>query len=181
MMSDTTARGVDVPNVGTPAPDEAVSDEAVSNEAVSDEAVSNEAVSDEAVSDEAVSDEAVSNEAVPTEPVPDRIVSDGPGFEVLVRFCKALGDETRLRLVMLLAQQETGRAMCVSRLARELETTAPNISQHLNVLKDLDLVHSERRRYRIHYFLNRERLARYVRLMRAVLGDADSSHLTDRR
>ncbi|MFP4345485.1 MAG: ArsR/SmtB family transcription factor [Anaerolineales bacterium] len=89
----------------------------------------------------------------------------------LARFFKALGDETRLRLVALLAQQEPGAALCVSRLARELETTVPNISQHLRVLKDLGLVYGERRRYRIHYYLDPERLAVYRDLIRTLLGD----------
>lgn len=90
----------------------------------------------------------------------------------LARFFKALGDETRLRLVALLAQQEPDAALCVSRLARELETTVPNVSQHLRVLKDLGLVYGERRRYRIHYFLNPARLAEYRELTRELLGQA---------
>ena len=44
----------------------------------------------------------------------------------LARFFKALGDETRLRLIALLARQQAGKAMCVERLARELETTTSN-------------------------------------------------------
>lgn len=101
--------------------------------------------------------------------------------EAVVRFFKALGDDTRLRLVILLAQQETGCAMCVTRLAQELETTAPNISQHLGVLKELDLVYGERRRYRIHYFLNRDRFAYYICLMRVILGDVAGLLYTERR
>ncbi len=88
----------------------------------------------------------------------------------LARFFKALGDETRLRLVALLAQQEPGSALCVGRLAGELNTTASNVSQHLRVLKDLGLVHGERRGYRIHYFLDQARLAAYRGLAREVLG-----------
>jgi ArsR family transcriptional regulator, arsenate/arsenite/antimonite-responsive transcriptional repressor len=89
----------------------------------------------------------------------------------LARFFKALGDETRLRLVSLLAQQESGRAMCVGRLARELGVTDSAVSQHLRVLKDLGLVHVQRRGYRLHYFLDSERLAVYRRLIREQLGD----------
>jgi DNA-binding transcriptional ArsR family regulator len=74
------------------------------------------------------------------------------------RFFKALGDETRLRLVALLAQQEPGNALCVGRLASELETTMSNVSQHLRVLKDLGLVRGQRRGYRIHYFLDQTQL-----------------------
>jgi DNA-binding transcriptional ArsR family regulator len=89
----------------------------------------------------------------------------------LVRFYKALGDETRLKLVALLAQQEPGRAMCVGRLARELGVTASAVSQHLRVLKDLGLVRGERRGYRLHYFLDPERLAAYHDLVREHLGE----------
>ncbi len=88
----------------------------------------------------------------------------------LARFFKALADETRLRLVALLARQEPGNAFCVGRLAHELETTDSNVSQHLRVLKDLGLVHKERRGYQLHYFINEERLRAYRRLGQELLG-----------
>ena len=90
----------------------------------------------------------------------------------LSRFFRALGDETRLHLVALLAQQEPGRALCVGRLARELDVTPSAVSQHLRVLKDLGLLHRERRSYRVHYFLDQERLAEYRNLARELLGEA---------
>jgi DNA-binding transcriptional ArsR family regulator len=88
----------------------------------------------------------------------------------LTRFFKALADETRLSLVALLTQQEPGRALCVGRLAQELDVTPSAVSQHLRVLKDLGLVQAERRGYRIHYFLRSERLAAYQELIREYLG-----------
>jgi len=88
----------------------------------------------------------------------------------LARFFKALADETRLHLVVLLTRQEAGSALCVGRLAQELNTTASNVSQHLRVLKDLGLVRKERRSYRVHYFLDRDRLAAYRRLGQRLLG-----------
>ena len=90
----------------------------------------------------------------------------------LSRFFRALGDETRLHLVTLLARQERGRALCVGRLARELDVTPSAVSQHLRVLKDLGLVRGERRSHRIHYFLDQERLAEYQKLARELLGEA---------
>lgn len=90
----------------------------------------------------------------------------------LARFFKALGDDTRLRLVALLVRQHPGQAMCVSRLARELGTTTPNVSQHLRVLKDLGLLQGQRRRHRIHYFLNIDRLAHYQALAGELLGQS---------
>jgi len=90
----------------------------------------------------------------------------------LACFFKALGDETRLRLVALLARQESGNMLCVGRLAGELKTTTSNVSQHLRVLKHLGLVRGERRGYRIHYFLDQDRLAAYRNLARELLGTA---------
>jgi DNA-binding transcriptional ArsR family regulator len=89
----------------------------------------------------------------------------------LARFFKALGDETRLRLVAMLARQEPGSAMCVGRLASELGVTASAASQHLRILKDLGLVRGERRGYRLHYFLDLKRLANYQDLVREHLGE----------
>jgi len=88
----------------------------------------------------------------------------------LTRFFKALADDTRLRLVVLLAQQQPGRALCVGRLAQELSVTASAVSQHLRVLKDLGLVRAQRRGYRVHYHLDRERLASYRDLIQSQLG-----------
>jgi DNA-binding transcriptional ArsR family regulator len=88
----------------------------------------------------------------------------------LTRFFKALADETRLGLVALLTEQEPGRALCVGRLAQQLDVTPSAVSQHLRVLKDLGLVRAERRGYRIHYFLDSERLAAYQGLIRKQLG-----------
>jgi DNA-binding transcriptional ArsR family regulator len=91
-------------------------------------------------------------------------------INVLVQFYKALADETRLRLIQLLAGQAPGHARCVSCLANALETTASNVSQHLKALKDLGLVQSSRRGYRIHYVLDHNRVAEYDRLRVELLG-----------
>ena len=88
----------------------------------------------------------------------------------LAQFYKALGDETRLRLVALLRRQGQGHMLCVGRLAGVLEVTPSAVSQHLRVLKDLGLVASTRMGQRIHYRLADARLAHYRELARAELG-----------
>ena len=50
-------------------------------------------------------------------------------IRTLTQFYKALGDETRLRLVALLAGQCQGRALCVGRLAEKLSVSPSAISQ----------------------------------------------------
>jgi len=93
-----------------------------------------------------------------------------PTFRDLAQFYKALGDETRLQLVALLARQQPGRALCVGRLAHDLGVTPSAVSQHLRVLKDLGLVQADRQGYRIHYYLDTERLSAYQTLARDRLG-----------
>jgi len=97
----------------------------------------------------------------------------------LARFYKALGDDTRLGLVELLARQEPGSALCVGRLAQDLGVSSSTVSQHLRVLKDLGLVRGERRGYRIHYFLDEARLAAYQDLARERLGEGFAAPIID--
>lgn len=93
----------------------------------------------------------------------------------LYQFYKALGDKTLLRLVALLAQQRKGNAMCVGRLGRELNTTSSNISQHLRILKSLNLVRSRRSGYKVHYFLDQEQFQYYQTLAESVFGNASEN------
>lgn len=80
---------------------------------------------------------------------------------------KALADPTRLRLLRLLAAQREGRALCVHALADRLGISQPAASQHLGVLRELELVRGDQVGVRVHYYLNRERLEE----CRAILTD----------
>ena len=57
-------------------------------------------------------------------------------FQTLLQFFKALADETRLKLLGILANREYS----VEELAALLQLKAPTISHHLTKLKELDLV-----------------------------------------
>ena len=89
----------------------------------------------------------------------------------LVRVYKALGDRTRLRLVKLLADLQSGDARCVNALAAELGVSQPAVSQHLGVLRAADLVIGERRGYHVHYRLDAAALAVYRRQAFVLLGE----------
>jgi len=56
--------------------------------------------------------------------------------EIMLRFCKAMADESRLKIVGLLSTAEHS----VQQLASTLELKEPTVSHHLAVLKQLDLV-----------------------------------------
>ncbi len=70
----------------------------------------------------------------------------------------ALSDPTRLRLLQILSRQQPQGALCVNGLAFRLGVTQPAVSQHLKVLKDIGLVKGERMGYRVHYYIDREKL-----------------------
>ena len=59
-----------------------------------------------------------------------------PEFPVVLEFFKALANESRLRLLGLLAQRELN----VHELAAELRLTEPTVSHHLAVLKRLGIL-----------------------------------------
>jgi ArsR family transcriptional regulator len=62
---------------------------------------------------------------------------------------KALSDETRLRIMRLLAI--TNRQVCVCEFVDALELPQYQVSKHLNVLKNADLVDGERRGTWVYY------------------------------
>lgn len=99
----------------------------------------------------------------------------------------ALGDPTRLRLIRLLCQQHAPNALCVNALAHTLGVTQSAVSQHLRVLRAIDLVRGERRGYHIHYFINRETLERCRNLVSTALtieesdGEESKEHCPIRR
>ncbi|MFF2479886.1 ArsR/SmtB family transcription factor [Paenibacillus sp. NPDC058071] len=65
---------------------------------------------------------------------------------------KLLSDKTRLTIIALLNERE----LCVCDIVDILETSQPNISQHLKKLKTGGLVTETRRSQWIYYSLNRE-------------------------
>lgn len=63
---------------------------------------------------------------------------------------KALGDETRLRIINLLMENE----LCVCELETILLVSQPNISRHLQKLKQSGLITSKRDGQWIHYLID---------------------------
>lgn len=70
----------------------------------------------------------------------------------LAKVYKALGDESRLRIVEALA----GRTHCVCDLARALGISQPTLSHHLKILRETGLVKGEKEGQSIFCSLNRE-------------------------
>ncbi len=80
----------------------------------------------------------------------------GPPEDV-ARLCRALGVETRVRMLALLHK----RTLCVGALARALGITDAAVSQHLRVLRDAGLVVAERRGHFVHYAVDPDAVRRW--------------------
>lgn len=79
---------------------------------------------------------------------------DPSQINTLVQFYGALADETRLKLIGLLALKPS----CGQDLATQLGVSAPTVSHHIHKLKKLDLVTSVREDNTIFYALNTSKL-----------------------
>ncbi len=73
-------------------------------------------------------------------------------MDATVSFAKALGDPTRLRVIVALREQE----LCVCELCDALEVTQSTLSTHLTLLRESGLVVVRREGKWIYYALARE-------------------------
>ena len=69
-----------------------------------------------------------------------------------VEFCKALADETRQQILVMLLEGEK----CVSDIVDAFTMSQPTISHHLNVLKQFGLVTSRKEGKQVFYAINRD-------------------------
>jgi len=102
----------------------------------------------------------------------------------LAEIFKALSDPTRLRLVRLLGDQDTGEAncgcgsqrfLCVNALAEKVGVSQSAVSQHLRVLRQVGLVYGTRKGSFMHYALAPEGLEKYKATLNEVLGSSFSA------
>lgn len=68
----------------------------------------------------------------------------------LIEFFKLASDETRLRIIILLAQKE----LAVCEICGILKLSQPKVSKHLGKLRDMNFVNDTRRDRFIFYSLN---------------------------
>ena len=81
---------------------------------------------------------------------------------------RALGDETRMEMIALLAAADG--ELCVCEIEAHFDLAQPTISHHLRLLREAGIVTSERRGAWVHYALDRdtvERIERFSSLLRS--------------
>lgn len=86
----------------------------------------------------------------------------------LVDVFKILSDETRLRIIILLAQQD----LCVCELVGILDVSQPKISKNLSKLRDVNLVIDERKEKFVFYKLRTENIV-LISIVKNILENLD--------
>ena len=77
-------------------------------------------------------------------------MTEGERHKKLLHTFKALSEESRLRILMLLKHGE----LCVCDIAENLDMTQPNISFHLSMLKEAGLIGDRKQGRWTYYSLN---------------------------
>ncbi len=86
-------------------------------------------------------------------------------IEQIVRFCRALGLNTRLQILLHLC----GRTLCVGALAARLDVGQSAVSQHLRILRDAGVVSAERLGSFVHYRIDEVAVQNCIDIMERLL------------
>lgn len=73
-------------------------------------------------------------------------------MDKITNLFKILSDETRLRMVLLMYQEQ----LCVCEISGVLEAPQPRVSKNLSKLRDLNLVDDERKERYVFYTLRKD-------------------------
>ena len=88
-----------------------------------------------------------------------------------VDFCRALGDETRQKLLKLLQQEGE---QCVGCLVEHFGLSQPTISHHLLLLKRAGLVKSRKAGKQVYYAIHHENVVECCGILLTTLTTADA-------
>jgi len=83
----------------------------------------------------------------------------------VIEILKALSVSSRIQIIKLIRDKK----LCVNAIARNLSITQSAVSQHLKVLKDRNVVYSERYGSIIHYQLKKEKIEEFRNVLSKIL------------
>ncbi len=75
-------------------------------------------------------------------------------MDELLQILKALAEENRLKIVVLLLEKD----YCVGALAKRLGISKAAVSQHMKVLRENGIVKGEKRGYSTHYVVQKDKI-----------------------
>ncbi len=103
-------------------------------------------------------------------PTPDDL---RPLFRAHAELCKALASEHRLALMYALSD---GGERCVSDLATHVGISVHNVSQHLRVLKERQLLQSRKEAQTVYYSITNPKFVQACNLIRQALVEQHQAH-----
>lgn len=71
-------------------------------------------------------------------------------MQQLIQTFKALSDETRLKILLILSK----RSICAKGLSKHLGITPAAVSQHVKILKEAEIIEGQKDGYFVRYTLN---------------------------
>jgi ArsR family transcriptional regulator len=75
-------------------------------------------------------------------------------MDQIIQIFKALSDETRLRILIMVSR----RSICAKGIAKHLGISEAAVSQHMKVLKDAGIIQSEKTGYFVKYTIQEQHL-----------------------
>ncbi|KXG77674.1 ArsR/SmtB family transcription factor [Thermotalea metallivorans] len=93
-------------------------------------------------------------------------------MEQIVQIFKALGDETRLKILIILSR----RRICAKGIAKHLDISEAAVSQHIKVLKEAGIIVGEKVGYYVHYDLQEPMLLEIVKFIEQMNNDYTMSN-----
>lgn len=90
-------------------------------------------------------------------------------MEQAVQIFKALGDETRLKILIILSR----RKICAKGIAKHLNISEAAVSQHLKILKESGIVVGVKSGYFVHYILQEDILSDLLKFIEHISNEQD--------
>jgi ArsR family transcriptional regulator len=88
-------------------------------------------------------------------------------MDQIVQIFKALGDETRLKILIILSR----RRICAKGISKHLAISEAAVSQHLKVLKEVGVIVGEKAGYYVHYNMQEPILLEIVKFIEQMNND----------
>jgi len=84
-----------------------------------------------------------------------------------IKVFKAIGDETRIKILVLLSKKN----ICAKGIAKHLQISEAAVSQHIKILKEVDLIVGYKRGYHVIYDLNKKALEEAIEFINVLIND----------
>ncbi len=98
------------------------------------------------------------------EKLDDPILYNDEDINRAARCLKAMSHPLRLKILCVLGNQK----ISVQQIVEHVGTSQSNISQHLAILREKDILGCEKQANRVYYYIDDERMLQLIRLMREV-------------